>query len=103
MFLEVVKAEYLNGYRIKLWFNNQVVKIVDLANSLNGEVFLPLKDMKELFGDFDPQPGYRFLGNFYKCGDETPAEHYLSWHPITSAGPDFHRPECFGTLEIAAQ
>ena len=29
MFLEVVKAEYLNGYCIKLWFNNQVVKIVD--------------------------------------------------------------------------
>lgn len=73
------------------------------ADRWSVELFLPLKDMKELFGDFDPQPGYRFLGNFYKCGDETPAEHYLSWHPITSAGPDFHRPECFGTLEIAAQ
>ena len=34
MFLEVVKAEYLDGYRIKLWFNNQVVKVIDLANSL---------------------------------------------------------------------
>lgn len=45
MFLEVVKAEYLSGYRIKLWFNNQVVKVVDLANSLNGEVFQPLKDI----------------------------------------------------------
>ena len=44
MFLEVVKAEYLSGYCIKLWFNNQVVKVVDLANSLNGEVFQPLKD-----------------------------------------------------------
>lgn len=46
MFLEVVKAEYLNDYRIKLWFNNQVVKVVDLANSLNGEVFRPLKDLE---------------------------------------------------------
>lgn len=45
MFLEVVKAEYLYGYRIKLWFNNKVVKVVDLANSLNGEVFHPLKDI----------------------------------------------------------
>ncbi|MBP3552274.1 MAG: DUF2442 domain-containing protein [Bacteroidaceae bacterium] len=45
MFLEVIKAEYLSGYRIKLWFNNQVVKVVDLANSLNGEVFQPLKDI----------------------------------------------------------
>lgn len=46
MFLEVVKAEYLNDYRIKLWFNNQVVKVVDLANSLNVEVFRPLKDFE---------------------------------------------------------
>lgn len=46
MFLEVVKAEYLNGYRIKLWFNNQVVKVVDLANSLNVEVFRPLNDLE---------------------------------------------------------
>ena len=46
MFLEVVKAEYLNDYRIKLRFNNQVVKVVDLANSLNGEVFRPLKDLE---------------------------------------------------------
>lgn len=45
MFLEVVKAEYLNGYRLKLWFNDKVVKVVDLAESLNGEVFAPLKDL----------------------------------------------------------
>ena len=44
MFLEVLKAEYLNEYKIKLWFNNNVVKIVDLADSLNGEAFIPLKD-----------------------------------------------------------
>jgi hypothetical protein len=46
MFLEVVKAEYVDGYRIKLWFNNQVVKVIDLANSLNGEVFNSLKDVE---------------------------------------------------------
>ncbi len=45
MFLEVVKAEYLNGYRIKLWFNNHTVKVVDLAKSLNGEVFVPLRNI----------------------------------------------------------
>ena len=44
MFLEVVKAEYLNGYRLKLWFNDKVVKVVDLTESLNGEVFAPFKD-----------------------------------------------------------
>jgi len=45
MFLEVVKAEYLGGYRIKLWFNDHVSKTVDLQSSLNGAVFEPLKDL----------------------------------------------------------
>lgn len=45
MSLEVLKAEYLNDFKIKLWFNNKVVKIVDLSRSLNGDVFTPLKDI----------------------------------------------------------
>lgn len=44
MFLEVVRAEYLGDYKIKLWFNNDVVKTVDLENNLNGNIFKPLKD-----------------------------------------------------------
>ena len=47
MFLEVVKAEYVSGYRIKLWFNNHVTKIVDLQSSLKGCVFEPLKDLAQ--------------------------------------------------------
>ncbi|MBQ9545452.1 MAG: HAD-IA family hydrolase [Clostridia bacterium] len=54
----------------------------------------------ELFGEFDPKPGYTFRGNFFKCGEETPMEHYLSWSPIVSPGPDFHRPEFFGDLRL---
>ena len=46
MFLEVVKAEYLKDYKIKLWFNNDVVKVVDLENKLNGKVFQPLQDVE---------------------------------------------------------
>ncbi|MCR4995310.1 MAG: DUF2442 domain-containing protein [Bacteroidales bacterium] len=47
MFLEVVKAEYISDYRIKLWFNNQVSKIVDLQSSLKGHIFTPLKDLTQ--------------------------------------------------------
>lgn len=36
--------------------------------------------------------------NFYKCGDLTAHPHYLSWSPIGTPKPDFHRPEFFGTL-----
>ena len=36
--------------------------------------------------------------NFYKCGDELPTPHFLSWNPIKWEGPSFHRPEQFGKL-----
>lgn len=38
-------------------------------------------------------------GNFYTC-DESIHPHFGSWSPVRSAQPDFHRPECFGTLKI---
>jgi hypothetical protein len=37
-------------------------------------------------------------GNCYKCGDLTEQEHYLSWNPVTSEHPCFHRPQDFGRL-----
>ena len=51
MFLEISKAEYLGDYRIRLWFNNDEVRVVDLADSLCGEAFLPLRD-KDYFKQF---------------------------------------------------
>jgi signal transduction histidine kinase/AraC-like DNA-binding protein/streptogramin lyase len=38
--------------------------------------------------------------NFYKCGDKTGEPHYLSWNPIISEQPDFHRPEFFGEVKL---
>ena len=45
MFIEVIKAEYLDGYRLLLQFNNGEKRIVDLSNSLRGSVYVPLKDI----------------------------------------------------------
>lgn len=45
MFFEVVKAEYLDSYKVKLLFNTGEVKVVDLSQSLNGSVFLPLRNI----------------------------------------------------------
>ncbi len=40
----------------------------------------------------------RIRGNFYKCGDKTAHPHFLSWNPVRTETPDFHRPEFFGEL-----
>lgn len=42
--------------------------------------------------------GLRARGNFYKCGDATSEPHYISWNPVKTENPDFHRPEFFGEL-----
>lgn len=40
-------------------------------------------------------------GNFYKCGDHLAVPHYLSWQPILTEKPDFHRPEFFGDISLS--
>lgn len=42
--------------------------------------------------------GLSTKANFYKCGNKTAESHYLSWNPVVTEKPDFHRPEYFGTL-----
>ena len=43
----------------------------------------------------------RMLGNFYKCADGTDSMHFVSWNPVKTEKPDFHRPEYFGELILA--
>jgi hypothetical protein len=57
-------------------------------------VVIPL----DLIGlDIQHLPDY-IEGNFYKCASATSEPHYLSWAPITTEKPDFHRPEFFGKI-----
>ena len=47
---------------------------------------------------FDSFKGLKGRCNIYKCGDHLPVPHYLSWAPIDTPSPDFHRPEFFGQI-----
>ena len=44
--------------------------------------------------------GKKVMGNVYKCGDAMPQAHYLTWNPIGTPKPDYHRPEYFGYLKF---
>jgi hypothetical protein len=57
-------------------------------------VSLPL----EVVGRYLPLAGSPRIwrGNVYKCADRSSHPHWLTWNPVSSPGPDFHRPEGFG-------
>lgn len=38
--------------------------------------------------------------NFYKCGEETAVTHYVTWNPVGTENPDYHRPEFFGKIQF---
>ncbi|MDE5642792.1 MAG: hypothetical protein K2I56_04815 [Muribaculaceae bacterium] len=40
----------------------------------------------------------KMKGNFYKCASAASQPHYMSWNPIDTPKPDFHRPEFFGDI-----
>lgn len=44
--------------------------------------------------------GKTFRANFYKCGDMLSVPHYLTWNPVGTPSPDYHRPEYFGILKF---
>ena len=47
MFIEVKNAEYLDGYRLRLSFNNSEIRIVDLESYLNGPIFRSLVNLED--------------------------------------------------------
>jgi len=82
-----------------LWANAFLrPKVTFTADGWQVEYRVPFDLIRMFFPDFDPRPGAVMTGNFYKCGDRTALPHYLSWNPVNSPTPNFHRPQDFGRL-----
>ncbi len=101
-----------SGRRDRTRFDSSVTSLIRRSSSLGSSGFDTKEgDFKwsiviaipiELFnlGSNESLPGRVVKANFYKCGDELPLRHYLSWNPILTESPDFHRPEFFGELSF---
>jgi hypothetical protein len=48
-----------------------------------------------------PLAGLHCRANFFKCGDDLPSPHFLSWNAIDYPQPNFHLPQFFGTIVSA--
>lgn len=97
MFLEIVRATYLEDYKISLEFNNGETYVVDFRTELNGTMFLPLKNI-DLFrnfrivfntiewkngADFAPEYLYELAHLQNKIAGEPKSEYKISTKPNT--------------------
>lgn len=62
------------------------------------EYAVPFDFVRIFAPGFNPASGDAIRANCYKCGDLTPAEHYLAWNPCGGGKPNFHRPQDFGLM-----
>ncbi|MFC0514185.1 carbohydrate-binding family 9-like protein [Mucilaginibacter angelicae] len=53
-------------------------------------IYHDIKTLKETTG----------RANFFKCGDDLPEPHFISWNNIVSPVPDFHLSGFFGTIKF---
>ncbi|ODS32873.1 MAG: hypothetical protein SCARUB_01979 [Candidatus Scalindua rubra] len=51
MILHVIKAKYIEDYKVEVFFNDGRKGIADLSDALRGPIFKPLKD-KNMFSQF---------------------------------------------------
>lgn len=78
------------------------IKSAPAHSSTNFEWEITLVIPLEVF-EFSPLKsliGQNGHGNFFKCGDDLPEPHFLTWSMIDAKTPDFHLPEFFGALEF---
>lgn len=88
--------EELNSVRRYPSCGTRPFKEMEGMFSWNLLVVIPLK----LIGvEYKGEP-ISMTANFYKCADRTSAAHYLTWNPIDSPKPDYHRPEFFGKMTL---
>lgn len=57
------------------------------------KVHIPLRTLA--YNSIENLSGLDGYANFYKCGDRLDHPHYLSWNPVLTEKPDFHRPRFF--------
>ena len=60
------------------------------------KLFIPYSFIEEKAGKI----GEYFMGNFQKCREKGETPHFVTWSPIKTQKPDFHRPEYFARIDI---
>lgn len=88
----------------------EIIKKIEIESSLGTEPFaektgnfewemmirIPVESFA--FDKIKTLNGLKATANFYKCGDDTTVPHFVTWNPVGTENPDYHRPEFFGKV-----
>ncbi len=91
-----LNPDVIASIRRKTSAGNKPVKEKEGIFSWTLTVAVPFKVF--IYHNINDPEGRTFRANFYKCGDKLNVPHYLTWNPVDTIKPDFHRPEYFGRL-----
>ena len=64
------------------------------------EFVIPFSLLRSYVGGFGRVEGQEWMGNLYKCGNNTSHPHWASWSPLSAR--NFHAPWDFGILRFLA-
>ncbi len=93
---ELLSSDRTSKIKTFSTLGDKPIAMRELSDSWELSIAIPFELFYEK--EFKNPHGQSFTGNFYKCGDELPVPHYLSWNPIDIEKPDFHRPDFFGDI-----
>jgi hypothetical protein len=68
------------------------------TGNFNWEIMIRIPLECFAFSNLSTFKGLKAKANFFKCGDETPEPHFVTWNPVKTTSPDYHRPEFFGEI-----
>ena len=74
------------------------ISLETIGNRCHWELMLSIPSRVFKFNNVNFSEGQEGKANFYKCGDDLPQPHFLSWNRIETERPDFHQPSFFGSV-----
>lgn len=72
----------------------------DKSGNFEWEMMIRIPIESFAYSNLKTFKGLNAEANFYKCGEETAVTHYVTWNPIETENPDYHRPEFFGKVQF---
>jgi hypothetical protein len=91
-----VDPSIIDKMEVRSSLGNRV--ITERSGNFEWEIMIRIPLVCLAFTNLRTYKGMKAKGNFYKCGDETKVPHFVTWIPVKTENPDYHRPEFFGDL-----